>query len=31
MKRYADILRRMGYSEVTAVLWYVQTGECKVI
>jgi hypothetical protein len=31
MKRYADILRRMGHPEVTAVLWYVQTGEYKVI
>lgn len=31
MKRYASILSRMGYPEVTAVLWYVQTGEYKVI
>ena len=31
MKRYADIWRRMGYPEVSAVLWYVQTGEYKVI
>ena len=31
MKRYADIWRRMGHHEVTAVLWYVQTGEYKVI
>ena len=31
MKIYADILRRMGYPDVSAFLWYVQTGECKVI
>jgi ATP-dependent exoDNAse (exonuclease V) beta subunit len=31
MKRYADIWRRMGHTEVTAVLWYVQKGEYKVI
>lgn len=31
MKTYSDIFRRMGYSDVTAVLWYVQTGEYKVI
>ena len=31
VRRYADIWRRMGYAEVTAYLWYVQTGECKVI
>ncbi len=28
---YADMWRRMGYEEVTAVLWYVQTGESVVI
>ena len=31
MKRYADIWRRMGHQEVTAILWYVQTGEYKVV
>ena len=31
MKTYSEIFHRMGYAEVTAVLWYVQTGECKVI
>ena len=31
MKIYSDIWHRMGYAEVTAVLWYVQTGEYKVI
>lgn len=31
MKRYADILSRMGYPDVTACLWYVKTGEIKVI
>ena len=31
MKKYSDIWRRMGYTDVTAILWYVQTGECKVI
>ena len=31
MKLYADIWRRMGYPEVTAFLWYVQTGDYKVI
>ena len=25
--RYADIFRRMGYADVRAALWYVQTGE----
>ena len=25
--KYADIWRRMGYEEVSAYLWYVQTGE----
>ena len=27
LNKYADIWRRMGYSEVSAFLWYVQTGE----
>ena len=27
MKCYADIWRRMGYGDVTAYLWYVQSGE----
>ncbi len=27
VRRYADIWRRMGFSEVSAYLWYVQTGE----
>ena len=27
VRRYADLWRRMGYSEVTAFLWYVQTGD----
>ena len=27
MMRYADLWRRMGYTEVSASLWYVQTGE----
>ena len=27
MSRYADLWRRMGYKDVTAFLWYVQTGE----
>jgi hypothetical protein len=31
MKRYADILSRMGYPDVTACLWYVHTGEIRVI
>ena len=31
MKRYADIWRRMGYPDVTTYLWFVQTGEIKVI
>ena len=31
MKTYSEIFRRMGYAEVTAVLWYVQTGDHKVI
>ena len=29
MRRYADIWRRMGYSDVSAYLWYVQTGEVR--
>ena len=31
MLRYSDIWKRMGYSNVTATLWYVHTGECVVI
>ena len=31
MKTYSEIFRRMGYADVTAVLWYVQTGDYKVI
>ena len=31
MKIYSEIFRRMGYADVTAVLWYLQTGEYKVI
>lgn len=31
MKVYSAIFRRMGYTDVTAVLWYVQTGRHKVI
>ena len=27
MSRYADLWRRMGYADVSAFLWYVQTGE----
>jgi ATP-dependent exoDNAse (exonuclease V) beta subunit len=27
MTRYADVWRRMGYEDVSAWLWYVQTGE----
>ena len=27
IRRYADIWRRMGYENVSAVLWYVQSGE----
>ena len=27
MTRYADLWRRMGYADVSAYLWYVQTGE----
>lgn len=27
VRRYADILRRMGYDDVRAALWYVQSGE----
>lgn len=29
LRRYADIWRRMGYTDVKAVLWYVQTGEIQ--
>lgn len=29
MERYADVFRRMGYEDVEAYLWYVQTGEIK--
>ena len=29
LRRYADIWRRMGYADVKAVLWYVQTGEIQ--
>ena len=28
---YADMWRRMGYDDVTAILWYVQTGESMII
>ena len=28
---YADMWRRMGYEDVTAILWYVQTGETMII
>ena len=28
---YADMWRRMGYDDVTSVLWYVHTGECIVL
>ena len=31
METYSEIFRRMGHADVTAVLWYVQTGEYKVI
>lgn len=27
VRRYADIWRRMGYDDVSAVLWYVQSGD----
>lgn len=27
VRRYADVWRRMGYEDVSAYLWYVQTGE----
>ena len=27
MNRYADLWRRMGYADISAFLWYVQTGE----
>ena len=29
LMKYADIWRRMGYEEVSAYLWYVQTGEVR--
>lgn len=29
LKRYADVWSRMGYSDVSAYLWYVRTGEVK--
>ena len=29
MNKYADLWRRMGYSDVRAFLWYVHTGEVK--
>ena len=29
MRRYADIWRRMGYTDVSAYLWYIQTGEVR--
>ena len=28
---YADMWRRMGYDEVTAVIWYIHTDECVVL
>jgi hypothetical protein len=31
MRTYSEIFRRMGYAEVTAILWYVHTGKYKVI
>lgn len=31
LQMYADIWRRMGYQEVSAFLWYVQTGEVKAV
>ena len=31
MAGYADIWKRMGYENVSAVLWYVQTGECVIL
>lgn len=31
VRRYADIWSRMGYDEVSAYLWYVQSGEVKKI
>ena len=31
IRRYADIWRRMGYTDVSAYLWYVKTGEVMVI
>ena len=27
VRKYADIWRRLGYEDVSAVLWYVQTGD----
>ena len=29
MRKYMDIWRRMGYSDVKAFLWYVRSGEVK--
>lgn len=31
LKKYADVWTRMGYEDITACLWYVRTGEVKVI
>jgi hypothetical protein len=31
MRIYSEIFRRMGYAEVTAILWYVHAGKYKVI
>ncbi len=31
LKRYADVWARMGYEDISACLWYVRTGEVKVI
>lgn len=31
ISRYSDMWKRMGYENVTSILWYVHTGECVII
>ena len=31
IERYSDMWRRMGYENISSVLWYVHTGECVII
>lgn len=31
MKKYADVWKRMGYEDVSAFLWYLQTGEIRYV